>query len=251
MYFMMIFCILLLYVSLCFVAVLVLLVLPGDGTTTTHKDNSKTKTDFESFHPLAFLRSFYEVDWKNVWDIFLVRFLFSFSVLIYRSDFAATLNYKYEASAKVTGYMISYAGVVGTISGFFVGRIASKYNNDTKLLLHTGIVQMLTMCAMTFAPSVPVLAVLMTPLSVSNAVARVCAINLTLSRGSDSQKGVLMGLGASVLSLSRMISPAIGGLSQEISASGPSVVGTLVSAAGILVLLLGHDESKLVSKRES
>lgn len=223
--------------------------LPGDGAST-HKDNSKAKTNFESFSPLAFLQSFYEVDWKNVWDIFLVRFLFSFSVLIYRSDFAATLNYKYEASAKITGYMISYSGVVGTISGFFVGLISSKYNNDTKLLLHTGIVQMLTMGAMTFAPSVPVLAALMTPLSISNSVARVCAINLTLARGSDTQKGVLMGLGASVLSLSRMISPAIGGLSQEISVSGPSIVGTLVSAAGILVLLLGQNNPPLVSKKE-
>lgn len=225
-----------------------MLVFPGDDAST-HKDDSKAKANFESFSLLAFLRSFYEVDWKNVWDIFLVRFLFSFSVLIYRSDFAATLSYKYEASAKITGYMISYAGVVGTISGFFVGRIASKYNDDTKLLLHTGIVQMLTMCAMTFAPSVPVLALLMTPLSISNAVARVCAINLTLARGSDTQKGVLMGLGASVLSLSRMVSPAIGGLSQEISASGPSIVATVVSAAGILVLLLGQNNPPVVSKK--
>lgn len=218
-------------------ALLVLFLIPKDKSMTKHISSTR-KSQLEEFHPLAFLQSFYEVDWKNVWDIFIVRFLFSFAVLIYRSDFATTLDYKYEASAKITGYMISYSGVVGTVSGFFVGRLASKYNDDAKLLLHTGIVQMLVMSAVTFAPNVATLALLLTPLSISNAVARVCAVNLTLDRGSASQKGVLMGLGASVLSLSRMAAPAIGGLSQEFSVSGPSIVGTLVSIAGILVLVL-------------
>lgn len=206
---------------------------------TDDADDRKTKNNdnFSGFHPLEFLRSFHEVDWPNVWDIFLARFLFAFSVLVYRSDFAATLSYKYDSPGVVIGYVISYTSAVGAVSSFFVGAVASRYDDDGRLLLHTGVIQTLTMCAMTFAPNVATLALLMTPLSVSNAVARVCAVNLTLSRGGDRQKGTLMGLGASVLSLARMTSPAIGGLSQELSSSGPSVVGTVVSAAGILVLL--------------
>jgi len=134
--------------------------------------------------------------------------------------------------------MIAYSGVVGTLSGFFVGRIADWYKgDDARLLLHTSVIQTVTLACITCAPNLLVLVICTTPLSVVNAVARVTATNLTLARGSEKEKGVLMGLGASMLSLARMCSPAIGGLAQEVSIYGPGAVGTLVGLAGVAVLL--------------
>ena len=35
-----------------------------------------------SLNPLAFIKDFKKIEWDNLWDIFLVRFLLGFSVLV-------------------------------------------------------------------------------------------------------------------------------------------------------------------------
>ncbi len=146
------------------------------------------------------------------------------------------LEYKFEASPKTTGYLISYSGIVATLSGFLVGRIANFYKNDSKLLLHTGYLQVFAIIGLTFAPSLSMVVIFLTPLGVANAVARVCVTNLTIERGKGQETGALLGLGASVLSIARMLSPAIGGVAQEAHMSGPGIVGSVFAIAGVLVL---------------
>ena len=188
------------------------------------------------FNPLAFVNSFKEIDWTNLWDLFLVRFFLGFAILVYRNNFSMMLDYKYQASPKTIGYIVSYGAIVSTISGFFVGKIAGYYKSDSRMLLHMGIVQTFSIVTLTFAPSLWVLIACITPLSLANAVARVASTNLTISRGHGQEIGTLMGLGASVLSVARMCSPAIGGLAQELHLSGPGILGASCAALGVLVL---------------
>ena len=148
------------------------------------------------------------------------------------------LEYKFESSPKTTGYLISYSGIVATLSGFLVGRIANFYKNDSKLLLHTSYISVFAIIALTFAPSLLMIVIFLTPLGVANAVARVCVTNITIERGKGQETGALLGLGASVLSIARMLSPAIGGVAQEAHMSGPGMVGSIFAVAGVTVLLI-------------
>ena len=148
------------------------------------------------------------------------------------------LDYRFEASAKITGYIISYSGLVSTISGFFVGRVAGYYSNDSKLLLHSAILQLIAIVLMAFVPALWMMAVLITPFSMANAVSRVCSINLTIERGHGHETGTLLGLGASVLSVARMLSPTLGGISQEIHIAGPSLVACVFAAIGVAVMII-------------
>ena len=148
------------------------------------------------------------------------------------------LEYKYEASPVITGYFISYSGLVATVSGFLVGRVAGYYENDSKLLLHTGIVQVLSIAGLTYAPTLSGVVIFLTPLGISNAIARVCVTNLTIERGKGQETGALLGLGASVLSIARMLSPALGGVMQEIHMSGPGLLGMVCAASGVLVQIV-------------
>ncbi len=197
-------------------------------------------------NPLAFLKDFKKIDWTHLWDIFLIRFLMGFAIMVYRTNFSLMLDFKYGVSSKTIGYIISYSGVIGTISGFLVGRLAGYYKDDGKLLLHTSIIQVFTIAALTFAPSLWILVICLTPLSMANAVARVCVTNLTIQRGHGQETGVLLGLGASVLSIARMMTPALGGFAQEIHVSGPGILGTIVAAVGVGLMIAVPQHNRII-----
>ena len=222
------------------VAALVWFLVP-DTTITKKPDKSSSRSS--GLHPLSFLKSFKDIDWPNLWDLFLIRFFLGFAMMVYRSNFSMLLDYKYDASPKTIGYIVSYGAIVGTVSGFFVGRIASFYSgNSAKMLLHTGIVQTIAIGGMSCAPSLWLLILYMTPLSLATAVARVASTNLTIARGETAVggtgAGALLGLGASVLSVARMCSPALGGVAQELHISGPAVLGATFAALGVGVMLI-------------
>ena len=173
-----------------------------------------------------------------------------FAVLIYRGNFVMMLDYKYAAGPRVSGYITSYSGIIGTISGLLVGKIANLYQNDSKLLLHAGIVQLLSIVMVTFSPSLVMLIIASTPLSMANQVARVCSTNLTIHKGAGQDKGVLLGLGGSILAFARMLSPTIGGISQEYYISGPSLVGSVFAALGVVTMIIAPDFRCSYSKKK-
>lgn len=226
-------------------SVLVWLLLPECHTKTSSTNEKQTENSHHGksamdsgFHPLAFVRSFQEISWTNLWDIFLVRMCMGLAIMVYRSNFAMLLDYRYEASPKMIGYVISYSGFVGMISGFFIGRIAQFYKNDARLLMHAGILQFATLALITWAPSLMLLVICLTPLSIANSVSRVCAVNITIERGQGQQTGALLGLGASVMSISRMLSPALGGVAQQLHVSGPGLMGSFFAGAAVAVLVV-------------
>ena len=167
-----------------------------------------------------------------------MRMCMGLAIMVYRSNFAMLLDYRYEASPKMIGYVISYSGFVGMISGFFIGRIAQFYKNDARLLMHAGILQFATLALITWAPSLMLLVICLTPLSIANSVSRVCAVNITIERGQGQQTGALLGLGASVMSISRMLSPALGGVAQQLHVSGPGLMGSFFAGAAVAVLVV-------------
>lgn len=183
---------------------------------------------------LAFIQN---IDWHNVWDLFLVRFLLGCAVLVSRSNFTMLLEYKYSATPSTVGYVISYGSIVATIAGWFVGRISKFYQNDSQMLRHAAITQMFSLLAIAMAPSLWVMILCSTPLNISSAIARVSSTNLTIMRSHRHETGTLLGLGASVMSIARMLAPFFGGLAQEASVSGSTFLGAAFSALGSLMML--------------
>lgn len=49
-----------------------------------------------------------EVDWPVLWPIFTIRFLLSFSSLVYRSNFSLLIEQNFGAGPRVIGYLISF-----------------------------------------------------------------------------------------------------------------------------------------------
>lgn len=185
----------------------------------------------------SFLQSFHNIDWKNLWDIFLIRFLLGSAMLVYRSNFSLFLQGKFDTSVKTSGYVMSYNAMVSVVAGFVLGKIAKFYDNDERLLHQMSWVMFITMLGTTVLSDIKMFLFLSTFLSLSTSIIRNCMIKLTLKRGLGSHDtGALMGLSQSVISFARITSPTIAGLLAEVTILGQGFLGSalILIALGLM-----------------
>lgn len=185
-------------------------------------------------------------------DLFLVRFLMGFSVMIYRANFSLMLQEMYEITPKTIGQIMSYGAFVGFLSGLCTGRIVKFYGNIHKLLLHASVAQLISIIGLTFAVNIPMLLFFSTVLSINNAVSRVCVTDMSVRRGSGENTGALLGTSQSLTSMARAIAPFIGGLAQEVSYRGPGIIGVISGSIGVICIMtyLERDEGSTEQKKE-
>ncbi|KAI8520714.1 transporter [Branchiostoma belcheri] len=206
---------------------------------TEKKNDNHRKNPAASFDVLAFFSSLKKALFSDMWDLFLVKFLLTFSVLLYRTNLGLVLEQRFDITPKEVGYLISYSGIVGTVSGFGAGKVADFYRNDTTVMIHFTVLLVAAILGMTFTPYIWLYIVCQTAMSFCNANLRVASTNITIERGRNKETGVLMGLNQSVISMGRIGAPLLGGLVQEVHLTGAGVVGAgfAVLACGIMVVI--------------
>ncbi|CAD5117184.1 DgyrCDS5982 [Dimorphilus gyrociliatus] len=200
-------------------------------------DSKRRTEDLKSRQTISTLEAIGKVDWNRMWDIFLVKFLMGLGVLVFRSNFALSLDEKFGATPQQVGYTMSYSGAIGTIAGLSVGFFTNLYKNDEKLLMHIGFVQIANFVVLTFAPNIYVFTLLLTPLGIVNQVARVCMTSITIERNNNQDVGILLGLSASVMSFGRMCAPAVNGFLLEISNNGPGIVAAISALMATIIMI--------------
>jgi len=204
------------------------------------KVGNSTSSNFTSVYKISSMSS--------TLDLLVIRFVMGFSMLVFRSNLNSMLEFHFNTSPKTNGYLMSYNGLVGGFSGILVGQVSKFYNhNDAKMLLHFSLILTASILGITFSPSIFFVAVFIAPLAVSSAVSRVCVTNLTFRRSRGDEKGMIFGVGNSLLSFARMISPALGGVAQEASVYAPGSIGALIAGTGVLVMVLFPPDRLIVS----
>ena len=173
--------------------------------------------------------------WEKIADIFIIRFINSLAMIVFRSSFVVMLEFRYGTTPKQNGYILSFNGVIGAISGMIVGRIASVFSRYNDMHRFFSVLMALSLTYITFAPRLSLLVLGLVPLSLSTAVLRVTNMTALYKRAGDKEKGLLTGLGDSLTSFARMIGPTVGGITLDISMYGPGALGSLL-AVGAMVL---------------
>lgn len=199
-----------------------------NGTNIEAESNTKPLT---GIHKIASV--------GNVMDMLVIRFVMGFSMLVFRSNFMSLLEFHFNTSPKTNGYIMSYNGLVSGLSGLLMGSIADFYNhNDSKMLIHFSCILTVSILGITFSPNIYFVAAFIAPLALSSAVGRVCVTNLTFRRSKEDEKGVVLGIGNSLLAFARMISPALGGVLQELNVHVPGSTGAAIAAFGVSLMIL-------------
>ena len=210
----------------------------------------KMSSDEINFSPKLFFNTFSKIDWTSIWDLFLIKFLLGLSVIIFRSNFSLMLMEKFDTSPKINGYIISFNSTISAIVGFFTGYIAKYYNNNSKLMFHLACFLAVTLFSLSLSPSLTLFVLLLIPLGLITSVARVCGISLTIERTRGHEIGTLMGFQQSCMSVARMLAPLIAGLVQEITPSGPGLVGTVTTLIALIIFILRPQDPNAREKKD-
>lgn len=162
-------------------------------------------------------------------SILITRFFFGLAFAIFQTIFSLYALAKFNLSARDTGFVLTYVGVLSVIvQGFLVGRLTSRYRED--LLITASVILMgISLLGWALAPSLLWLYIIMTPTALSGGLLNTL-LSSTLTKAVAPQEiGGILGLSSAVESATRIIAPLLGGvLLQQIGTSAPGIFGAIV-----------------------
>jgi len=164
-------------------------------------------------------------------SILITRFFFGLAFAIFQTIFSLYALQKFSLSARDTGFVLTYVGVLSVIvQGFLVGRLTSQFRED--ILITASVVLMgVSLLGWALAPSVLWIYIIMTPTALSGGLLNTL-LSSTLTKAVAPQEiGGILGLSAAVESATRIIAPILGGvLLEQIGNWAPGVFGAAVMA---------------------
>ena len=162
-------------------------------------------------------------------SILITRFFFGLAFAIFQTIFSLYALAKFNLTARDTGFVLTYVGVLSVIvQGFLVGRLTSRYRED--LLITVSVVLMgISLLGWALAPSILWLYIIMTPTALSGGLLNTL-LSSTLTKAVAPQEiGGILGLSAAVESSTRIIAPILGGvLLQQVGTWAPGTFGAIV-----------------------
>ncbi len=164
-----------------------------------------------------------------VGPLLTVRFFFGLAFATFQTIFALYAQYKLDLTPQVVGYILAYVGVLSVlVQGVGIGLLIKKYTENQ--LIITGLWLMtLGLLGWAFTPNLGVLLIVMLPLALAGGVLNT-VINSSISKAVASDEiGGMLGISASLESVTRVIAPTIGGfLLQQLGAWAPGVFSALI-----------------------
>ncbi len=162
-------------------------------------------------------------------SILITRFFFGLAFAIFQTVFALYALAKFNLTARDTGLVLTYVGVLSVIvQGFLVGRLVNRFRED--ILITASVVLMgISLLGWSLAPSVFWLLVILTPTSLSGGLLNTL-LSSTLTKAVAPQEiGGILGLSTAVESATRIIAPILGGaLLQQLGTWAPGAFGAVV-----------------------
>ena len=161
--------------------------------------------------------------------LLITRFFFGLAFAIFQTIFSLYALAKFNLSARDTGFVLTYVGVLSVIvQGFLVGKLTNRFRED-HLMMASVALMAVSLAGWALAPSVFWLLVVLTPTSLSGGILNTL-LSSTLTKAVAPQEiGGILGLSASVESSTRIIAPILGGaLLDKVGTWSPGAFSALV-----------------------
>ena len=218
---------------------LVLFLLPSLSSA----DNAKRMSDlnelwrrFDFKHFISSMNIFKGVHWRELYDLISIRFLLTFSVMMFRNNFPVFLEEHFPINNITLGKILSFNGVASAVSSATSGRISKLYKSHIQQLIHFTILLSLTLVGLTIAPTFYFVIVLLVPLTLATSNLRICMLSLMLQKGRENERGAIIGLANAMSSVSRMLAPTVVGFAQEYSVELAGYFGALIACTAVVCL---------------
>jgi DHA1 family tetracycline resistance protein-like MFS transporter len=170
--------------------------------------------------------------------VYLQFFLFTFAFSCFTSGFALFGQARFGWSARQTGYMFAYAGVLGIIlQGGLIGRLVKKFG-EIKLALMGFIAAVIAYAVMGFAYTLAGLLVAATINSFGNGVLRPALTSRITQLVGRHEQGVALGISGSLSSLAMTVAPITGGFwLLHNNTVGWAMVATAAALGGLIAAI--------------
>jgi MFS transporter, DHA1 family, tetracycline resistance protein len=162
-------------------------------------------------------------------SLLITRFFFGLAFSIFQTIFSLYALRRFNLEAQQTGYILTYVGVLSVIvQGGLVGKLSERFRDDHLIITSVGIMA-LSLLGWAFVPSVTMLLVVLAPIAFAGGILNT-VISSALTKAVQPQEiGGILGLAASIESLTRVIAPTLGGfLLERLGFWSPGVFSALV-----------------------
>ena len=157
------------------------------------------------------------------------RFFYGLAFAMFQSIFALYAQYRLGLDGQKTAYILAYVGVLSAFTqGFLIGKITARFS-DTQIILTSTIIMAISLGAWALAPNLVALLIVLIPISMAGGILNT-TINSAMSKAvAPTEIGGILGLSASLESLTRVISPSLGGLMlQQLGTAAPGIFGAVI-----------------------
>jgi DHA1 family tetracycline resistance protein-like MFS transporter len=182
--------------------------------------------------------------------LLLMYFVVTFAFSNMEATFALLNEHQYALSARQTGYMFAFIGVVmSLIQGGVVGRAVRRFGEKACISFGT-FTMIFGLALMPFAPNMPLYCAIVAVLSVGAGI-NGPALTALLSQSSDAdEQGGIMGIAQSLSSLGRILGPAWGGYAfGHFGLRWPFLTGGFVMVFAFLMSLKVNSQKSLAANQ--
>jgi len=162
-------------------------------------------------------------------SLLITRFFFSLAFAIFQTIFSLYALAKFNLSARDTGFVLTYVGVLSIfVQGFLIGRLTNRFREDHLITVAVALMAV-SLLGWALAPSVFWLLVVLTPTSISGGILNTLLSSTLTKTVAPQDIGGILGLSASVESSTRIIAPILGGaLLEKVGTWSPGAFGAIV-----------------------
>jgi DHA1 family tetracycline resistance protein-like MFS transporter len=165
-----------------------------------------------------------------------VVLIYGLAWTMFETMFSLFTQQKLGFTAQATSYVLTYVGVVVVLVQGGGIRWLSKKFTDKQLIFSGALLLIVGLLGWAFSPGLVVLLIALLPLALASGMLRVSTNSALTKSVVQSEVGGILGLSASMNSLTRVISPLIGSfLLAEISPAAPGVVGALLMVVVVFI----------------
>jgi DHA1 family tetracycline resistance protein-like MFS transporter len=164
-------------------------------------------------------------------SLLITRFFFGLAFAIFQTIFALYALQKFQLTARDTGFVLTYVGVLSVfVQGFLIGRITKLVREDI-LITAAVVVMAVSLLGWALVPSVVWLLIILTPTAIAGGLLNTL-LSSTLTKAVQPQEiGGILGFSAAIESSTRIIAPVLGGyLLGSLGAWAPGAFGAFVLA---------------------
>jgi len=179
----------------------------------------------------------------GVASLYLEFFLFSFAFSVFSSGFALFAEARFHWSARETGWLFTYAGVLGVVlQGRWIGYLVKRFS-EGQLVLAGFTAALAAYATLGFARTVVLLVVGATIQAFGNGVLRPVLTSQITQRVGRNEQGSAIGVSSSLGSLAMALAPPVGGamLDREWTLWW-ALAAALVAMAGLVIALMTRSE---------